>query len=362
MTTISSEIKQFLHSDDYILRIHNNKIQTVNRYSICTWFAKYIFHSKNYELQYIVDYLKNNAQELNTLDGPTLDAFTKKLSERINHFNDNHPKRYVTVAKEISHLFNEIHSPKLRTTNKKNEVLGTKNKDLLEAWDKLNKNKFETIAFYKTGWSSFLGNFFETKVDMSGRLQQYGFTSLSTYECAEGAFQHIKWWMIGWDNDRRDISEHPLTKELVSANGQKAYEKSRELEGLFPGIYPENWQDGVRYVVMWEILNAKFQDPDLKKVLEATGDAFLIEHNESNDRDDYWSDNNDGKGHFDEKGQYNPGKNRKVKLGRAGNVLGLMLMAIRDGKEMPKVTQAHLQATQKHLRNAVAFSKKHRIF
>ena len=48
---------------------------------------------------------------------------------------------------------------------------------------------------------------------------------------------------------------------------------------------------------MTAVLTEKFKDPDLQKGLLATGDAYLLEHNEATGRDPGgWSDNNDGTG------------------------------------------------------------------
>lgn len=64
---------------------------------------------------------------------------------------------------------------------------------------------------------------------------------------------------------------------------------------------------------MWEILIHKFQqNPDFNCFLSRTCPFYLLEHNEKEGRDAYWSDDATGNGL---------------------NMLGKMLMAIRD--EMP---------------------------
>ncbi|CCH02636.1 hypothetical protein FAES_4637 [Fibrella aestuarina BUZ 2] len=59
---------------------------------------------------------------------------------------------------------------------------------------------------------------------------------------------------------------------------------------------------------MQAVLTAKVNDTTLQAGLLATGDSYLLEYNETQGRDDYWSDNNDGHG---------------------GNKLGVTLMQIR---------------------------------
>jgi hypothetical protein len=65
---------------------------------------------------------------------------------------------------------------------------------------------------------------------------------------------------------------------------------------------------------MWKILKTKFAaDTQMHTLLKATKDAYLLEHNNAK-RDNYWSDNSDGTGQ---------------------NMLGRMLMAIRDDQPKP---------------------------
>jgi hypothetical protein len=66
---------------------------------------------------------------------------------------------------------------------------------------------------------------------------------------------------------------------------------------------------------MWQILEAKFQqNPDFAEYLIATRPLYLLEHNEKEGRDTYWLDDFTGNGF---------------------NMLGKMLMAIRDGSSCP---------------------------
>ncbi|RKG89489.1 NADAR family protein [Corallococcus terminator] len=67
-----------------------------------------------------------------------------------------------------------------------------------------------------------------------------------------------------------------------------------------------DWES-VKVAVMREALQAKFtQHEDLARLLQATGDAKLVEHTEN---DDYWGDGGDGSG---------------------GNMLGRLLMELRE--------------------------------
>ena len=104
-------------------------------------------------------------------------------------------------------------------------------------------------------------------------------------------------------------------------------------------MLPHSWQNGIRDDVMWEVLQEKFaQDLYLMQLLKATESAYLLGHSQmTRDRfvtlsdtdfiasisldpispeNSYWNDNNDGTGK---------------------NMLGQMLMAIRDGKPKPPV-------------------------
>ena len=81
---------------------------------------------------------------------------------------------------------------------------------------------------------------------------------------------------------------------------------------------------------MYDILKSKFQNEALKQKLLATGNAYLLEHNEFLGRDKFWSDNKDGTGY---------------------NALGYMLMILRadlGGKNLNDVTLETLEIWSKN--------------
>lgn len=381
-----SAIHQFVQSNNYILKINGNNLEAVKRNSIFTWFATRVFHLKSYNLQNVVNFWNSHVREfeqdkgtMNTGIYESLRNFPTKLNKKIDHFNDNHPNKPVTV--KITHLFAGIFphtvasgvssqpassqpaAPQHNVNPRfpENQIAADPAKDnaaLNETISKLQAIPY-TTAFYKTGLTAFLGNFFSSKINMSNIVIN-GVRLNNTYECAEAAFQHIKWLIIADENKGKNILKDSLMSQFSTADGQKAFNLKVQLEKNYPGIYPKQWQNGLRDEVMWQILNIKFSDPSLLAMLKATGKTFLIEHNEAS-RDDYWSDNSTGVGKFNlMDGKYYP--NDKSNTGVAGNVLGLMLMAIRAGQPMPQVTSQHLQDTQANLRNALDFNRLSPIF
>ncbi|ETO32366.1 hypothetical protein RFI_04752 [Reticulomyxa filosa] len=78
--------------------------------------------------------------------------------------------------------------------------------------------------------------------------------------------------------------------------GEAAFQLKRKYESQAQ-TWP-NWMNKQREKVMFEILLQKFDEKQhfkFHQYLNATQDAFLIEHNETK-RDDFWSDNHDGSG------------------------------------------------------------------
>lgn len=158
------------------------------------------------------------------------------------------------------------------------------------------------VAFYKTGVTQSFGNFAECKngITIGG----------NTFKCAEAAFQYEKCRLAGVPSNQ--------LKDFLKTDGEEAFRISRRLITHTETVSLKwlGWFSPKRQEIMWEILKQKYsQNPDILKLLQASGSAYLLEHNETPGRDDYWSDNHNGDGK---------------------NMLGLMLMAIRDGKGMPK--------------------------
>lgn len=152
------------------------------------------------------------------------------------------------------------------------------------------------VCFYKTGDTKFLGNF---------AICPNGITIWGKrFECAEAAYQWRKYDLAGLKD--------PSMDDFFKATGERAFELRVTLDKH--GKFPDPWLVGERDRVMWEVLNAKFeQNPSLKELLDLTKGAYLLEHNEAQ-RDLYWSNNSDGEGL---------------------NMLGHMLMAIRDEEIQP---------------------------
>lgn len=188
---------------------------------------------------------------------------------------------------------------------------------------------FNVVAFYKDGLTAFLGNFFMTPFKFNG----------ITYQCAEAAFQHQKWLKIAETNWK--VAQHPAMQHFDSADGETAFKKAAELKKVYNNpVFAKEWDAGPRDQLMWEILQAKFSDPQMWQLLQATGNRFLIEHNVKVGRDTHWSDNCDGTG---------------------DNMLGLLLMAIRTGSKMPLLTAQHKAQTQEHLPEVLNFVEKQPI-
>ncbi|CRX39500.1 NADAR family protein [Estrella lausannensis] len=204
--------------------------------------------------------------------------------------------------------------PHLRKVEKvKNQRIGNQHLALLSQVRKIATKYNEAIGtylvcFYKHGPTEFLGNFAHCRLGV--RVFE------NTFQCSEAAFQWRKYYLAAVEHARDDLMNDPRMKEFFSANGEKAYRINQELRKQYHGIVPVGWRTGVRDLVMQSVLEAKFeQNPELKQLLDATKGAYLLEHNEAA-RDDYWSDNSNGTGK---------------------NMLGKMLMALRDGTPYPQV-------------------------
>lgn len=154
------------------------------------------------------------------------------------------------------------------------------------------------VCFYKTGPTEFLGNF--AKAPRGINLWGHHF------QCSEAAFQWRKYYLA-------DIND-PQMNEFFQADGEKAFQLNLHFERTYQNRFAPGWRNGVRDQVMWEVLEAKFsRNQEFRRLLDETKGAYLLEHNQAS-RDNYWSDNHDGSGK---------------------NMLGKMLMALRDGRPKP---------------------------
>lgn len=151
------------------------------------------------------------------------------------------------------------------------------------------------VAFYYPGVNSacdnlcrapFLGNFWSLLPETLS-LDGHNFTN------AEAAFQALKHW------------DH--VTEFESATGEQAFQLKRQYYKFADRSYHgfgSNWAG------MLAVLRAKFKSPgNFATQLLATGDSFLLEHNDREGRDKTWSNN---------------------KIGDGSNWLGMQLMLIRD--------------------------------
>ena len=118
-----------------------------------------------------------------------------------------------------------------------------------------------------------------------------GHTAVS-FRCAEAAFQACKFWAA--------------VAQFALLNGEESFKLKQSL-GSPDWSYAGH---GSNWAAMAAVLRSKFiPGSQLAQMLVSTGDAFLLEHNESVGRDEVWSDNRNGEG---------------------TNWLGLQLMLLRD--------------------------------
>lgn len=150
------------------------------------------------------------------------------------------------------------------------------------------KQGYISFCFENEAVVGFMSNFYLPKngVSIWGK----------TFRCSEGAFQAAKF--LPFDE---------LVDQFCNLNGQESVKLKFEMEEK--GLRRSDWFD-VNEEVMYQALLAKFtQNDDLKSLLLATGDAYLVEHSPD---DGFWGDRLDKDG--------NPGKNR----------LGSLLMTLRS--------------------------------
>jgi len=148
----------------------------------------------------------------------------------------------------------------------------------------INGKNYQLIAFYfpghNTPWDNYynapyLGNFWQSKLSLTIH------SKTGIFQNSEAAFQATKW----WDDDAiRQQFENALTGDDAFQIKKKLHNPDYSFAGLG------------RDEAMKKVLKAKFQEPNLKSGLFATNNAYLLEHNSTKGRDDYWSDDSDGSG------------------------------------------------------------------
>lgn len=163
------------------------------------------------------------------------------------------------------------------------------------------------FAFYKTGLTEFLGNF----ANCPNGIEYAG----HKFQNSEAAFQWTKFQLAALHHQNDEMMSDPEMDQFFDASGEEAFEFRQKFDRKYKGIYPKEWQNGLRDQVMWQVLEHKFQqNSDFANYLNRTAPFYLLEHNEREGRDTYWSDDATGHGL---------------------NMLGKMLMAIRDGTPCP---------------------------
>lgn len=159
------------------------------------------------------------------------------------------------------------------------------------------------LCYYKTGDTEVFGNFAPVQLDVRVGEENWQFESV------EAAFQCLKWQAVldnpsrpMSDKDRADVLDF-MRKIQGAGSADEVFRLSREIDKKFNfKLYPTNWkqiegeQIGLRDHLMWALLKQKFEKSPYKELLLATEDAFLLEHNQVEKRDLYWSDNHNGEG------------------------------------------------------------------
>lgn len=163
------------------------------------------------------------------------------------------------------------------------------------------------FAFYKSGPTGFLANF--ANCPNGVYYKEHNFKN------SEAAYQWAKYQLAAEHNQNFEMMCDPEMDQFFEANGEEAYQLRKIFDEKYKGIYPKNWLNSLRDEVMWQVLEAKFQqNPNFAELLLATRPFYLVEHTEREGIDTYWSDDFTGKGF---------------------NMLGKMLMAIREGHSCP---------------------------
>jgi ribA/ribD-fused uncharacterized protein len=136
------------------------------------------------------------------------------------------------------------------------------------------------LWFYKqeeNQLTAFLGNFHSCPITLWG----------IRFKCAEAAFQAAKF-----------MPQTAVMARFQNLDGDASFRLGRQLSGNWTSAQNAQWRNN-NLTFMREIVRAKFnQNPDLKALLLATGDAYLVEHipRAREGRDPFWSDNFNGTG------------------------------------------------------------------
>lgn len=147
------------------------------------------------------------------------------------------------------------------------------------------KDKIQEIAardhfvwFYKkeeNPLTAFMGNFHSCPIRLWG-LQ---------FRCAEAAFQAAKF-----------TGNPAAMQQFQNLDGEMAFRKAQALTGTWDQRQKNAWYHR-NLNVMREVVTAKFQqNPELKDLLLATGNSYLVEHIPRKGRDAFWGDDFDGTG------------------------------------------------------------------
>lgn len=128
------------------------------------------------------------------------------------------------------------------------------------------------------------GNFYEKHFEFEGLR----------FKTAEGAFQYKKLLMSRDTIFSRiaNLFKKPATNEEIAfytnCNGEEAFQAGQKIKLSDQQI--KAW-DGVKDEIMYSILKSKFSnDENLKKILLATGDVYLVEHCPKLSKHDHWTD------------------------------------------------------------------------
>ena len=135
------------------------------------------------------------------------------------------------------------------------------------------------IWFYKkeeNALTAFLGNFHPCSIQLWGMQ----------FQCAEAAFQAAKF-----------SPDRAIMARFQTLDGEAAFKLGRQLSQNWTPQQTNNWRNR-NLAVMREVVKAKFtQNADLKELLLATGNAYLVEHVPVKHRDAFWGDDSDGTGY-----------------------------------------------------------------